>query len=249
MSALTIGVAIPCYKGHIEVLRYLLDSIETQTRKPDKVVVSCSSCESSDIPSSYFQYSFPLSILTWSEKRNVSQNRNIAISNLNTDIVTFIDADDFMHPQRLEVIEQCFLKHDVQMLLHFYETNLKRDFLHYSDFPFELNKLYVCPWRSVQHANYLRANIIHNGQASVRRAVLDRVRFQEGPEFTGREDTFFVGDVLLTYPGKSAYCPLRLSKYNPSRTFQDFLNENQIKELERLDVSNGIQEAIPITYI
>jgi len=236
MGALTIGVAIPCYKGHIEVLRYLLDSIEAQTRKPDKVVVSCSSSEVSDIPSSYFQYSFPLSIFTCSEKKNVSQNRNFATSKLETDIVSFIDADDIMHPQRLEVVEQCFLQYNVQILLHFYETNLRRPFKQYQNFPIECNKLFVCPWRSIQHNNYPRADIIHNGQASVRRAVFDRVQFQEGPEFIGREDTFFVGDILLIYPGQNAYCSLSLSKYNPSRTFKDFLNENQIKELERLDI-------------
>jgi glycosyltransferase involved in cell wall biosynthesis len=236
MSALTIGVAIPCYKGHIEVLRYLLDSIEAQTRKPDKVVVSCSSSETNDIPSSYFEYSFPLTIFTCSEKRNVSQNRNFAMSKLETDIVSFIDADDMMHPQRLEVVEQCFLQNNVQILLHFYEMGLRRPFKMYHNFPIEYNKLFVCPWRSIQHINYPRADIIHNGQSSVRRSILNRVQFQEGPEFIGREDTFFVGDVLLIYPNQNAYCSLPLSKYNPSRTFKDFLNENQIKELERLDI-------------
>ena len=35
-----IGVAIPCYYGHIQRLYDLLDSIEKQTIIPDKVVVS-----------------------------------------------------------------------------------------------------------------------------------------------------------------------------------------------------------------
>lgn len=248
MSTLRIGIAIPCYKGHIEHLKHVLDSIEKQTRKPDQVSVSCSSSEPSDIPATYYQYSFPLTILTCSEKKNTAQNRNIALSKLNTDIVSFIDADDVMHPQRLEIVEQCFLRHDVQIFLHFYETNMMRDFIIYDEFPFELNKLFVCPWRSVQHGYYPRACIIHNGQCSVRREVFDRIRFQEGIEFVGREDTWFVGDVLLTYPGKQAYCPLRLSRYLPSRTFEQHISENQIKELERLDRSNGIQETIAITY-
>jgi len=249
MSTLTLGVAIPCYKGHIDILKHALDSIDKQTRKPDKVVVSCSSSESSDIPASYFQYSFPVSIFTSSEKRNVAQNRNFASSKLDTDIVSFIDADDIMHPQRLEAIEQGFLHHDIQIFLHFYETNMKREFITYHEFPVELHKMYVCPWRSVQHTNYRRASIIHNSQCSVRRGVFDRIHFQEGPEFVGREDTWFVGDVLLTYPGKNAYCPLRLSRYLPSRTFEELMTENQIKEQERLDISNGVQETIAVTYL
>ena len=38
-----IGVAIPCYSGHIPKLLCLLNSLEKQTKLPDKVVVSCSS--------------------------------------------------------------------------------------------------------------------------------------------------------------------------------------------------------------
>ena len=55
-----IGVAIPCYKGHIIRLFELLDSIEKQTRHPDKVVVSCSS--TSEFLNSK-DYSFPLQII------------------------------------------------------------------------------------------------------------------------------------------------------------------------------------------
>ena len=38
-----IGVAVPCYYGHIQRLYELLDSIEKQTILPDKVVVNSSS--------------------------------------------------------------------------------------------------------------------------------------------------------------------------------------------------------------
>lgn len=215
---ITIGVAIPCYINHINALGYLLDSIEKQTRKPDKVVVSCSSSQQGDIPPSYFQYSFPIYIYIISEKLNAAQNRNIAISYLDTDIITFIDADDQMHPQRLEIIEQCFLKHDVKILGTSFETDDTREFDHYLDFPFEINKLYICPSRSVQHINYTTGNVIHNGQYSVRRDVLQNIRFREEPQYFGREDTFFGGDVILSYPGQNAYCPLRLSRYKPSRS-------------------------------
>jgi hypothetical protein len=41
-----IGVAIPCYQGHIERLFDLLKSIQNQTILPNKVVVSTSSTSS-----------------------------------------------------------------------------------------------------------------------------------------------------------------------------------------------------------
>ena len=73
-----IGVAIPAYIGHINRLFELLDSIEKQTRLPDKVVVSCSSTREFNNKT----YSFPLQIILTEERQNAAQNRNIAASNL-----------------------------------------------------------------------------------------------------------------------------------------------------------------------
>ena len=219
MNKVTIGIAIPCYKGHIEALQCLLDSIERQTRKADNVVVSCSSSDASDIPPSYYKYSFPLQIITHKEVRNAAQNRNAALSYLDTDLITVMDADDQMHPQRLEIIEYSFQNPNTDVFVHFYETRIDRDFVKYDTFPLELNKLYVCAWNSVQHINYPRGDIVHNSQVSFRRKILEKVRYREEAAYFGREDVLFVGDMIRLYPNGTAYCPLRLSKYVPSRTY------------------------------
>ena len=107
-----IGVAIPAYIGHINRLFELLDSIEKQTRLPDKVVVSCSSTREFNNNKTY---SFPLQIIVTEERQNAAQNRNIAASNLmDMDFITFIDADDIMHPQRVEVLLKVFEVYDVE---------------------------------------------------------------------------------------------------------------------------------------
>jgi hypothetical protein len=76
-----IGVAIPCYKGHINKLFDLLESIENQTRIPDKVTISCSSTNPEFIPI-FKKYTFPLEFIPTEEKKNAAENRNIASSNL-----------------------------------------------------------------------------------------------------------------------------------------------------------------------
>ena len=62
-----IGVAIPCYYGHIQRLYDLLDSIEKQTILPNKVVVSTSS-------TSIFKYNknycFPLEVIVTEYKHS-----------------------------------------------------------------------------------------------------------------------------------------------------------------------------------
>ena len=99
-----IGVAIPCFIKHIPQCLQLLDALEYQTRRPDEVVVSCSS--TAEFP--HKEYSYPIKILVTEKKQNTSTNRNCAARELQTDIICFFDADDEMHPQRLEVIERSF---------------------------------------------------------------------------------------------------------------------------------------------
>ena len=97
-------MAIPCFIKHIPQCLQLLDALEYQTRRPDEVVVSCSSTD--EFP--HKEYSYPIKILVTEKKQNTSTNRNCAARELQTDIICFFDADDEMHPQRLEVIERSF---------------------------------------------------------------------------------------------------------------------------------------------
>jgi hypothetical protein len=221
MNRLTIGIAIPCYKGHLDVLTNLLQSIEEQTRKPDHVVVSCSSAVATDIPISLKNYSFPLDIQCHSEKKNPAQNRNCAIKHLSTDIVTFIDADDIMHPQRLEIIEYCFRENPVSILLHSFELDPTLPFQRYNPpYSFDFNHLIVCPFGSTLHLDQTPFNIlhIHNAQSSVLKHVVDHISFDESPQYVGKEDTLFTTDVIRMVSSKTAYCHYKLSKYVPSRT-------------------------------
>ena len=97
-----LGVAIPCFINHIEQCYVLLESINQQTRIPDQVVVSCSSSKETDFIKR--EYKFPLIVITTEDKQIAAQNRNAAAKLLDTDIIAFMDADDIMHPQRIEIL-------------------------------------------------------------------------------------------------------------------------------------------------
>ena len=213
-----IGVAIPCYKGHIANIKGLLDSIALQTRLPDDVFISCSSSVPSDFPYVSADYSFPFRVLTHDIRQNVAQNRNIAGAHLDTDIITFFDADDQMHPQRLEIIEDCFTKHDSMIVLHNFESTGAPFFPFDSDFPYLVNQLDRCPWGSTIIKTRPSGLQIHNGQPSIRREVFDTIRFNESAACLTKDDTVFCADVIMKWPDRTAYCPLKLSAYVPSYT-------------------------------
>jgi glycosyltransferase involved in cell wall biosynthesis len=213
-----IGIAIPCFIKHINACYRLLDSINEQTRLPDQVIVSCSSSKLSDFILK--TYKFPLIVLVTSEHQNAAQNRNKAADHLDTDIITFIDADDSMHPQRLEAIEQAFQDPGTMIVLHSFLLNeeCKQPFPSFSEFVVEKNILNQCYSGCIKFVNNDPVSRIHHSQASVRQSAFKAVRFPEDKASEGREDCRFCYGVFSRFNGQSSYLRYPLSKYSPSKT-------------------------------
>ena len=225
MKQVKIGVAIPCYCGHVSKLYNLLNSINSQTIVPDKVVVSSSSTDKIEITDSY---NFPLHIITTPDKKSAAQNRNIAINNLtDIDYVTFIDADDIMHPQRIEALLYTIYKYDVDIILHNYQIE-----------PYNENKYNIFKYIDIENINVRTDSLvqswsgcithiskysdvidkIHHSQATVKIWVLNEVKFPEETEFNRKEDSVFCHRVFSLPNIKHAYIQNELSYYNPSNT-------------------------------
>jgi glycosyltransferase involved in cell wall biosynthesis len=211
----SIGVAIPCYKYHIRSLKRCLDSIEAQTVKPQEVIVACSSSKSNDIPFSTYNYSYTLRILPRPERRNAAENRNYAASFLTTDIITFFDADDEMHPQRLEAIVRAFQQHpglDIAIHSFLIDDEVKQPFELYPQFDFKPQTLQRSPTGCAVYTPNWNARITH-GHVSVSRFVFGRIQFKEDPGNERREDAIFCGDVLAVEGCQNVYIPHALCKY------------------------------------
>jgi glycosyltransferase involved in cell wall biosynthesis len=218
-----IGIAVPCYHGHINKLYELLDSIENQTRLPNKVVVSSSSTKKIDIIK---KYRFDLAVIVMEEKKNAAQNRNIAAAQLNDmDYITFIDADDIMHPQRIEVLLDTFQKYDSDIILHNFSMNRVNDtqiFDKIQNINARSNSLMKgwsgCIVHNYSHGCDDRLDKIHHGHATVKKEIFDKVKFPEEPEFHTKEDCVFCYRVFSLPDVKNAYIQNELSYYKPSNT-------------------------------
>lgn len=211
-----IGVAVPCYYGHIGHLTSLLDSIENQSCKPDKVVVSCSSTKE------LFEtknYSFPLEIIITEEHKNAAQNRNIAANKLNDmDYITFIDSDDIMHPQRIEILLKVFQETNCDIILHNFLMN-DYNFNHIENINYRTNQLIQCSSGCIMHKyNSQPIQHIHHSQSSIKKYIFDIVKYPEENEYYSREDCIFCYRVFSIFGINNVYISNPLSIYKPSRT-------------------------------
>lgn len=215
---LTIGVAIPCYSGHAHYILPLLHNIASSTVKPDSIVISCSSWEHSKRLG--FTYDgIPVQIWYATERLNVAQNRNRAASCLNTDLITFLDADDLMHPKRIE-----FLRHtletrpDVSAVYHGYswEHVSKR-----GDPFWEEESPRPLPNPMVKDPNAVGIMVAtdppnqyehHHAHVTIRRAVFDLFRFPESWDSYRKEDSLY-GAFLVAHAVPVLFLNNKLSRY------------------------------------
>ncbi len=216
----TIGIAIPCYRRHLNLLKRLLRSIEHQSRKPDAVSVSCSSCREEDIGSiDVSNYTFPIHIEYHADAKNAAQNRNIAAKHLKTDIVSFFDADDIMHPLRIQAIMIAFENPTIQFVLHSFldapefEAYAGLD-IYESALEFDDNPNSVCL--------KCRDFRIHHSQVSVRHDCFNIIQFREDEMFNRAEDSVFCREMLCKYPTQNAFIANPLSSYvGEGQTYYD----------------------------
>jgi len=149
--------------------------------------------------------------------KNPSQNRNIAARHLDTDIISFFDADDIMHPQRIEFIERAFLG-NADIVLHNFEMEPSQ-FNLYDSCNISYNGLSQCQSGCIRHINLNADYHIHHAEVSVKREIFERVQFDEGPTGIGREDCIFCWSAFALPNLTNAYISNKLSLYLPSGTF------------------------------
>ena len=204
-----------------------LDSLEAQTEKPDRVLVVCSQATDEDIPESYRTYTFPLEFVTREGVYNQSQNRNEGIKRMNTDIVSFFDADDIMHPQRIEFIRRYFPGSDI--LLHGYKTDspvfepISQPIVHHSglirghtgcvvfDPKGAVTRYYATGEFDASYTEWKKP--LHHAQFSIRAEFLEFMKFPEDPKRIINEDALFCGLVISMSHVKSVFIEDSLSWY------------------------------------
>lgn len=129
----SISIVIPCYPPHIDHLDNTFQNILNQTVLPDEVIVAISETsgelrdELLDRFSKYFNNKIRFDVVSSIRKQNPGTNRNMGVTVAKSEYVMFIDADDDIHPLKIEATQYYLEKFQPNLLLHSLLLNFDRE--------------------------------------------------------------------------------------------------------------------------
>lgn len=120
-AGVQVSLCVPCIPKDRPALMDLARSLSRQTLPPHELVVAIS--ETTSEQGAALQQElikvFPRSVvLATTEPQYAGQNRQRAINSAGGSIISFMDADDEMHPQRLEIVAGALKAFKTKCVLH-----------------------------------------------------------------------------------------------------------------------------------
>merc|ERR1712048_502440 len=245
-----ISLVIPAIPRDVELLETrILMTLSRQTQQPGEVIIALSDTNATwarELEGRWRQQFFAgLLVLDYPEKQSAGENRNRGAAKATMPIISFMDADDRMHPQRLEIMSDALTWSKAMVAIHSFSVANEDSAAAERT---ETKRWEQGEWRSLVELNadgavstgqqlsrrwdrfISEAQKGHgywpleaHGHLTVSRRVMDDVAFSSQLR---NEDTDFIKRVFQ-HDGKVVFVPLPLSEYAPSGVdgfFQNAIN-------------------------
>mgnify|MGYP001295303412 CR=1 FL=1 len=173
----SFSIGIPCHYSHTKYLQEKVDLYNSQSFKPNEIVVSISDA----LNEINLKSEIPLKIISTKERKYAGENRNIIMSKSNSDIVIFSDADDLPHQNRVESIRELFLRDShLEVLLHGYACS-PNSHHNFNDLKMEINdffdsKVIIKDIVTNQYTKLHEHDVAH-GALCIKKSILKKIEW------------------------------------------------------------------------
>ena len=189
-----ISVCIPCIPFHEKYLHHLLESIKKQTVIPNEVIIAYSSINTSiqNEKETLFKNKFPELNLVFSfssSKCFAGENRNRGGELCTSKYITFMDADDLMKEDKIEILIDVLSNNDIDALIHTYGNGNGSGKLINNEIIKDIRNKINTPYL---HSGKLGAtNSIHHGHITVKKDIFDiykqsNIQYAQDCEYVNR---------------------------------------------------------------
>lgn len=217
-----ISVVVPCIPRDVKHLDRLMNSIKNQTYKPHEIVIAMSG--QSDIESEKLKqllinkHQLPIKFSNVNIKQYASENRNRGAKNCTGNIISFMDADDVMYPDKLLYVNNTFNNHHPKIFIHGYSKGFNK-FQNYDINPttFLGSDVYDIAEKEKRSLGIYWK--MHHGHTSIDSSVINDIKFREGEKYKRGQDAWFIRDVLKYYgrnDNTAVFIDIPLSQYVPA---------------------------------
>jgi len=204
----TISVVVPCYPPHQKMIPDLIKALETQTVKPDEIIISLSEVTGdiiSDLRNEWKEFtSISLQVVGQEIKALAAVNRNYGAMHSLCDYIQFLDADDIYHTKLIEIVKTAIIKDEPDSLIYHLsedEFNLEDEPVKYRSYSSQelFDKIFPDKERNTIKEQYhnspqlLLETQVHHGHICIKYSVWEEMP-QEDLE--GREDSIYIRSLL-----------------------------------------------------
>lgn len=215
---ISICVVIPCFPRDTHKLIRLINSINKQTVLPDKIIIGHSEMnkeQALELENKLNISKVNLKVINTEEKKYAGGNRNMAALHNNCDYITFIDADDIMIENKIEILKKYIKIYKPLSIIHNftedknykYNNEVKKVVLGKDIFDI-LDKR--------KDPIYIYEFQVHHGHITIHKDVIKNVKQKEDNKWKRGQDSKFVRDINTYYGRKKntmIYLDIPLSFY------------------------------------
>lgn len=150
------SIVIPVIPKHFKYIPTLLSELNQESILIGEVLICASSVTDAsrrnlEVMVENYSNSLSVRIFSTTESRTAGENRNIGWGKANFEFISFLDADDIYHPNRLNLISRIIDENKIDALVHDYFRLAPRSL-------FSMSKIFQ--FKVVNTASLLAANIV-----------------------------------------------------------------------------------------